>query len=126
MKNYQKFLEDTQYTDVQGILFLESDEIEDYDWSVIFNVTSYWDKYLDGTLTIEQFNQKLTDFLLKQNEHITGECWTELNEILNELKIEKDNEKSETIYNKIYDLFDKNNINLKIESKEEDESQEVQ
>ena len=130
MKKYQKFLEDTQYADAQGILFLESEDIDDYEWSVIFNVTSYWDKFLDGTLTIEQYNQKLCEFLKKQKEYIIDEdCWNEMNEILNELNIEKDVDKSETIYNKLYDLFDKNNINLKIEQKEEKEendSQEVQ
>ena len=120
MKNFETFTQQLQEGQ-KGILFIEPDDGQyDENWTITIDVQNIWQAYSNNQNTIVDFNNQYATALMSQQQNIcenVGEsCWNEIEPIIvDELRRAIDEETSETVYNKLYDLFDKYDIYIETE-----------
>jgi len=103
-----------------GKLFLEdgSDIPEDYSgetWKFCIDINAIWNRYVKSEITNIELNQQYYKFLFENKSQILNfiEDKSEFENVLNEMGKENNPENFEKIWNKIYDICDKNEILLK-------------
>jgi len=98
-----------------GKLFIEDDEEGGEEWKLALDIAKIWKQYESEEISHVQLNQKYSKFLIENKSQILPfiEDQQEFEETIQKLNDETDLEKSETIYNKLYDICDKNEIQLK-------------
>jgi len=99
-----------------GKVFIEEDGDEaDENWKLSLDVSAIWKQYEDNEISPVQLNQKYSKFLENNKSQILKfiEDKQEFEETIDDLKEETDVDKSETIWNKLYDICDKNEIQIK-------------
>lgn len=129
MKTFENFVQTQQQT--KGILYIETDEGQyDENWAMTIDVSKIWQDYSNNKISLVDFNNQYASALMEQQQNITSKvgdaCWNEVEPIIvDELRKSVDEENSETVYNKLYDTFDKYDIYIdcgKIEGDENDET----
>lgn len=111
MQNFDSFVKD------KGILHIETEEDSQYDenWKLSINLTPIWTQYENKQISLLDFNNNYATILIENQQNISNTvgdmCWNEIEPIaVNELRAATDIKDSETIYNKLYDIFDKYEI----------------
>jgi len=129
MKTFENFVQTQQQT--KGILYIETDEGQyDENWAMTIDVSKIWQDYSNNKISLVDFNNQYASALMEQQQNICSKvgdaCWNEVEPIIvDELRKSVDEENSETVYNKLYDTFDKYDIYIdcgKIEGDENDET----
>jgi hypothetical protein len=121
MDSYSKFVNDGIS---KGKLFIETDDGEySEDWKLIINLNKLWKEYSSQQKTLLDFNNEYATALIENSETIANtcgeQCWGELEPVvINELRGSTNEDESETIYNKLYDIFDKYEILIKTDNVE--------
>lgn len=100
------------------ILYLS--ELEEFfggeNWLIEINLVDIWSQYSNKEITLEKFNAEYYNSLVQNKNKIVGlgnNVWNDLVELLNNMKNKKEQKELLTVYEKIYDLADKNDILLK-------------
>lgn len=91
--------------------FYGSDE-----WRLTIDISDIWNKVSNNQITYEQFNKEYSKTLIQNKEQILklgNESWNSLVPLINELNVKKSKEESFDLYDNLYDVFDKNDIQLK-------------
>ena len=86
------------------------------EWKLTIDLTDIWNKVSKNEITYEQFNQDYSKILIQYKDQIAKlntEAWNSLVPLINELNTKKTKEDSFDLYEKIYDVCDKNDIQLK-------------
>lgn len=99
-----------------GKVFIEDDGEADDEWKLALDISKIWKQYEDKDISAAQFNQKYSKFLEGNKSQILKfvvEDKEQFEEIIQKLKDETDINKSETLWNSMYDICDKNEILLK-------------
>lgn len=111
MQNFDSFVKN------KGILHIETEEDSQYDenWKLSINLTTIWQEYENKQISLVDFNNNYATILIENQQNISNTigdaCWNEIEPIaVNELREATDLDDSETIYNKLYDIFDKYEI----------------
>lgn len=118
MDSYNKFILNDNMT--KGKLFIETDESDSEEWKLIINLTNLWKDYSNQQKSLLDFNNEYATILTENSEKIASACgdmcWNEIEPYaVNKLKEATNEEESETIYNSLYDIFDKYEINIKMD-----------
>lgn len=117
--SYLNYINENQFTSTQGKLFIEDGDENITDWKLVIDVSKIWEKFENNNFTVEEFNKQYSNYLIEKKDIITqyaGEkFYYELQPIIEELQQPLDSEKSESAYNKIYDLCDEYEVLLKTE-----------
>ena len=114
MKTYEQFID----SNVKYKLYIEeSDEFDDTPWKLTIDVKTIWSDYESEKISLVDFNNQYATKLIENSENIAKACgdmaWNEIEPVaVNELRNATDLEKSENIYDELYDIFDKYEINL--------------
>lgn len=109
MKDFNSFVNSNQ----KGKLYVETDDSQyDENWSMTIDVSKIWQDYSNNTISVVDFNNEYASFLMEQQQQISSTvgdaCWNEIEPIISdELRKSTNVEESETIYNKLYDIFDR-------------------
>lgn len=108
MKSYDQFILESKiiYDSVQPFE-------EDVNWNFELDVNPLWQKFQQGQINQLEFNKNYATMLTENKDNL-GEGWIELEPLVNRLSNISDPEESTTIYNKIYDIADKNLIKINI------------
>lgn len=120
MKKYANFIKEQQEIQ-QGqkcTLTIETDDAEYTDeWKLTIDISKIVTDYTNKSISVVDFNNEYATILTNNKQNISNvheSCWMEIEPIVtNELKQSLDENSSESIYNKIYDIFDKFEIYLK-------------
>jgi hypothetical protein len=98
-----------------GKVFIEEDGDEADDWNLALDISAIWKRYENKEISHTQLNQQYSKFLTVNKSQILEfvEDKQEFEETLQKLNEETDLDKSETLWNKLYDICDKNEILLK-------------
>lgn len=100
-----------RYNDInEGKLFIEDESTFDQDvnWESSIDISKIWKDFKEGVLDLNSYNKELA---IKLEENLDNT--TEFNDVINDLKQTHNEEESVTIWNKLYDIADKNLIELK-------------
>lgn len=122
MKDYNSFVEDG----FKCTLTIETDDGQyDENWLYSIDVSKIWGDYSNNSISIVDFNNEYASLLMEQQQNISSNigdaCWNEIEPIIaNELRSATNEEESETIYNKLYDVFDRFEVYIDTGKKEED------
>jgi len=109
MKDFNSFVNSNQ----KGKLYVETDDSQyDENWSMTIDVSKIWQDYSNNTISVVDFNNEYASFLMEQQQQISSTvgdaCWKEVEPIISdELRKSTNVEESETVYNKLYDIFDR-------------------
>lgn len=112
MKTYESFITPTAI----GKLTIEVDDNEyDENWKYSLDLSELWEQYTNNGTTLLDFNNQYADLLMEKQQNISikigDSCWNEIEPLIaDELRKATNEEQSETIYNKLYDIFDKYEI----------------
>lgn len=112
MKDFNSFVDTT----TKGKLFVETDDGQyDENWSMTINVSTPWQNYANNSTSIVDFNNEYAALLMEQQQNISATvgdaCWNDIEPIVvDELRSATNVDQSETVYNKLYDVFDKYDI----------------
>lgn len=115
MKNFESFV-NTQLE--KGKLFIEVDDGQyDENWKMTIDVSKQWQDYINKKISIVDFNNQYASLLMEQQQNISATvgdaCWSEIEPIVaDDLRKATNVEESETVYNKLYDTFDKFDVNI--------------
>lgn len=115
LENFNEFVNKNQ----KGILHIEQDDSEfNENWLLEINISNIWNDFETNNITLVDFNNQYASTLMEYQQQISetcgDACWNEIEPIVaHELRKSIDKEKSETIYNKLYDIFDQYEIFLK-------------
>lgn len=115
MKNFESFV-NSQLE--KGKLFIETDDGQyDENWKMTIDVSKQWQDYINNVISIVDFNNQYASLLMEQQQNISAtvgdSCWNEIEPIVaDELRSATNVEESETIFNKLYDIFDQYEINV--------------
>ena len=124
MKTFENFV---QSQGQKGKLIIETDDGQyDENWSMTIDISKIWQDYANNKISIVDFNNQYASTLMEQQQNISSTvgdaCWNEVEPIIvDELRKSVDEENSETVYNKLYDTFDKYDVYVdcgKIEGEE--------
>ena len=124
MKTYESFVNPTQPE--KGQLTIEIDDGQyDENWLYSIDVSKIWNDFTSNSISLVDFNNEYADLLMEHQQNISSKvgdyCWNEIEPIVtDELRRATNEEESETIYNKLYDLFDKYEVYIDTGNKEED------
>ena len=117
IKNYIDYINENQFTLSKSKLFIEDGDEEMTDWKLIIDVSKIWEKYKNKQITVDEFNKEYANYLIEKRDIIekyAGEAfYYELDIVIDDLKQPMDEEKSESTYDKIYDLCDEYEVLLK-------------
>lgn len=100
-------------------LTIENDESQyNENWLYSIDLSKIWNNYLSKSISIIDFNNEYASLLLEKKENIVSKisksCWDEIEQIINELRSSTNESESESIYDKLYDIYDKFEIYVKI------------
>jgi len=115
MKNFESFV-NSQLE--KGKLFVEVDDGQyDENWKMTIDISKQWQDYANKTISIVDFNNQYASLLMEQQQNISAtigdSCWNEIEPIIaDELRSATNEEESETVYNKLYDIFDQYDVNV--------------
>jgi len=101
-----------RYNDLnEGKLFIEDESTFDQDvkWDMEINISKIWKDFGSGVLDLNSYNKELA---IKLEENL-GEKLPKFVDIIKDLNKTNNNEESITIWNKLYDIADKNLVELK-------------
>jgi hypothetical protein len=120
MKDFNSFISNNN----KALLTIETDEGQyDENWLYTIDVSKIWSDFSSNS-NILIFNSEYASLLITNQQKIISNvsdiCWDEIEPIINNLKNAKNNEDSEPIYNKLYDVFDKYEIYIDTGKIEED------
>jgi len=113
LKKFESFVDTVE---TKGVLYIESDDGQyDENWTMSIDISKIWQSYANNTTTIQDFNNQYAGLLIEQQQNISktigDACWNDIEPIaVDELRSATNEEQSETIYNKLYDVFDKYDI----------------
>ena len=130
MKTFENFVQ----AQTKGVLHIETDDGQyDENWALTIDISNIWQSYSNKSNTIVDFNNQYASALMEQQQNISSTvgdaCWNEIEPIIvDELRKAIDEETSETVYNKLYDTFDKYDVYVDCGKINNDEygNQEVQ
>ena len=128
MKNFESFV-NSQLE--KGKLFIETDDGQyDENWKMTIDISKQWQDYSNKTISIVDFNNQYASLLMEQQQNISATvgdaCWNEIEPIVvDELRSATNEEESEIIYDKLYDIFDKFDINVDCGKIEPETTQEI-
>jgi len=111
MKTFESFVNPTQPE--KGKLFIETDDGQyDENWAYTVDVTNIWQQYFNKSTTIVDFNSQYASLLMEHQQNISAKvgdaCWNEIEPIIvDDLRKATNEEVSESVYNKLYDVFDR-------------------
>ena len=111
MKTFENFMNPT--TPEKGKLYIEEDDGQyDENWAYTLDVTKIWQDFTNQSITLLDFNNEYASLLMEHQQNISSSvgdaCWNEIEPIVsNELRAATNEDDSETIYNKLYDVFDR-------------------
>jgi len=117
LKKFEAFVQ-TQTQPEKGKLFIETDDGQyDENWTMTIDISKQWQDYTSQKISIVDFNNEYASLLMEQQQNISSTvgdaCWNEIEPIVaDELRKATNVEESETVYNKLYDIFDKFDINV--------------
>ena len=109
MKDFNSFVNSNQ----KGKLHIETDDSEfNENWAFSINVSKIWQDYANKSISIIDFNNEYASLLMEKQQAISTNigdaCWNEVEPVIvDELRKAIDEETSETVYNKLYDIFDR-------------------
>ena len=112
MKNYNQYINENQQ--VGKIIFDGDVQFEsDIDWNIVVDISQSWNNFTNQKIDEPTFVNDMVKSFQSQKQLISekSQCWSELVKELNILQTDLQN--SNSIYNKIYDICDKNLILLK-------------
>ncbi|NPV12862.1 MAG: hypothetical protein HPY57_13910 [Ignavibacteria bacterium] len=115
MKNFESFVNSQP---VKGKLFIEIDDGQyDENWKMTIDISKQWQDYVNNIISIIDFNNQYASLLMEQQQNISAiigdSCWNEIEPIVaDELRSATNVEESETIFNKLYDIFDQYEIKI--------------
>lgn len=120
MDSYDKFIntQPVQSGQIIGKLYIETDDSEfTEEWKLTLDMTQIWADYSSQVISLLDFNNEYATILTNNSEVITKACgevsWQEIEPYaVNELRKATNADESETIYNHLYDLYDKYEINI--------------
>jgi len=116
MKDFNSFINSTQSE--KGKLYIEGGEVqEDEAWALTIDITKQWQDYDSKTITVVDFNNEYATLLMEQQQNISATvgdaCWNEIEPVIaDELRKATNPEESETVYDKLYDIFDKFDVHI--------------
>ena len=119
MENYQQFTNEN----IKYRLFIEeTEDTEDIPWKLILDMSKIWKDFTEQKISIVDFNNQYSTILTENSENIAQSCgdeaWNDIEPVVvNELRGAVDVEGSDTIYDKLYDIFDKYEIYIKMNDK---------
>ena len=120
MKNFTNYTSSNN----KGILTIETDDSEfREEWLLTIDISQIWQAYDKGDNSLLDFNNQYATLLIGQQQKICSiigeQAWNEIEPVvINELRECKNEEESEKIYNKLYDIFDRYEIEIKVDTKE--------
>jgi len=94
----------------EGKLYIEDESHfeDDIPWEKTIDVSNLWKKYNEGIIDLKSYNSELA-YIIEDN---IGKD-KNFKDVLKELKNEEDEEKSVSLWNKLYDIADENLIEIK-------------
>jgi len=99
-------------------MILENDE-----WELELNVSDIWNKYSNGSITIQDFCKAYKSYILSKKEDIINkfgeETWVELEKSLPKLDTIEDEKSANAIFDDIYDWADNNEVLIKTNTENE-------
>jgi hypothetical protein len=110
--NYNEYI--IEKVNIKGILFIEKSEEEDGEWKLSIDISDIFNLYNDQDFIKfnQLFNKKITENL-DNISNINEYAWSEIQPELEKLKQSNTIKESNNIYNKLYDLFDEYEIEIK-------------
>ena len=131
MKSFNSFVseESTFVSDGNNnkcTLTIESDDGQyDENWIYSIDVSKIWSDYISNSISIIDFNNQYATLLMEHQQNISATvgdaCWNEIEPIVaDELRSATNTDESETIYNKLYDVFDRFEVYIDTGKIEED------
>lgn len=93
---------------LENKIYIEDDFEEDVDWNQSININKLWNDYKNKIIDLKTYNQQLSS---KIEENLYNN--NEFKDIIKELKKSINIDESFKLWNKLYDLCDKNLIQLK-------------
>lgn len=96
--------------------FNEMDEYFDSEWKLTIDISDIWQTHQSDNTNMLDFNKKYIDRIVKYKKNINdlgNDVWEGILPMLNEIKEETDEKKIISVYDKIYDWADGNDILIK-------------
>jgi len=115
-----------------GKLYIETDDTEfSEEWKMTLDITKLYNEYATQKISLLDFNNEYATLLTNNSENITKsageEAWQSIEPIaINELKEATNEKESEPIYNKLYDIFDQFEINIKCDETNNQQPLEIE
>lgn len=114
MDKFDTFVDKQQ----KGKLHIEGDGEGDEKWLMEIDIIREWTDMLNNTISIIDFNNQYATKLMENQQNISKICgdfaWNEIEPVVvDELRKATNFEASESVYNKLYDIFDKYEIFIK-------------
>lgn len=115
MKDFNTFINSKQQ---KGILYVETDDGQyDENWTMTIDLSKIWQDYNNKTISLPDFNNQYASYLMEQQQSISSTvgdaCWNEIEPIIaDELRSATNLDESEPVYNKLYDIFDRFDVNI--------------
>jgi len=105
------------YTDMitKFKIFEDFEDTKDQDWKLSLDISSIWQQYTTGTISLSSFNTKYIEFLNQYKELITEKtsAWDKLQKIITKLDEKKDKiNESRNLWDDIYDWGDTNLVEI--------------
>ena len=102
----------------KGKLYIETElEESSEEWKMSIDVSKIWTDYDNKSISLLDFNNNYATILIENQQNITSTigdfCWNEIHPLaVNDLREATNNDESEIVYNKLYDIFDKYEIKI--------------
>ena len=128
MDSYNNFVQ----KQTKGKLYIETDDSEfSEEWKITLDITKLYNEYASQKISLLDFNNEYATLLTNNSENITTSCgeesWQSIEPVaINELRGATNESESEPIYNKLYDLFDKFEINIKCDETNNQQPLEIE
>jgi hypothetical protein len=86
------------------------------DWKMQIDVTDIWNQYNEKKISLKDFNAKYHNRLLEYKKDISDmgdDVWVKLTELLEKMKVKKEENELISLYDDIYNWADQNDILIK-------------
>lgn len=109
MKSFQKFTEDNN----KGILFIEKEDGSVSEWLFTIDISDIWENLNNKIILENDFSSKLCNIFLNNKDNIIEKVGDIAFDEINKIILELGNTNDQKILNKLYDICDEYEINLK-------------
>lgn len=113
---YVDFLNE-QTNNAYGVLYIEEDNFDEGTWIASLNISKLWKQYEEKDISVKKFNEYYIKFLQQNKdfivENIGLDCWNDIEPLLLKLNKAEAEEDCYGIYDDLYDVYDRNLIELK-------------